>query len=189
MNHDHLIFAEPPVDVDETWHHGGMLGGMTGYDDESLAQSYFMAAAMLIEKVLEAGERGQEVICPVLYLYRHGVELHLKSIVKPLKLNHNLGSLLEAFCKLIKEKYGEVVPLWLTTPISQLAEFDPNSDLFRYGSTKDPAVAKKLTNSGEFWVDLQKLKKTMSKVEMAFARVKVAETQGLEGLTRFIRHA
>jgi hypothetical protein len=83
-----------------------------------------------------------------------------------------------------QSKYGERVPPWLTGPISQLAEFDPSSDLFRYGRTKKPAVSQKLTNRGELWIDLRTLKKTMSLIEQAFIRVGVAESVGLEGLKR-----
>lgn len=184
MKEDHLIFVEPPGDIDETWIHGAMLGGMSGYDDQSLARSYFMAGAMLIEQTLESGELSQDVICPILYLYRHGIELHLKVLVKPAKLNHSIGSLLNKFSLQIQKKYGERVPPWLTGPISQLAEFDPSSDLFRYGRTKNPAVSQKLTNSGELWIDLRTLKKTMSLIEQAFIRVGVAESVGLEGLKR-----
>jgi hypothetical protein len=189
MKEDHLIFVEPPEDVDETWVHGAMLGGMSGYDDQSLAHSYFVAGEMLIEKVLKSGERGQEVICPILYLYRHGIELHLKVLMKPAKLNHSISSLLDAFSLHVQSKYGEQVPTWLTDPVGQLAKFDPNSDLFRYGTTKKPEVMQWLANTGEYWIDLRKLGKTMSLVEQAFIRVGVAEVEGLEGLKRFVRHA
>jgi hypothetical protein len=161
-----------------------MLGGMTGYDDESLARSYFMAGGMLIEQVLTTGERGQEVICPILYVYRHGIELYLKVIIRPAERNHSIGSLLDAFCRHIKSQYGERVPSWITRPVGQLAEFDPGSDLFRYGQTKPSSISQKLTNSGEFWVDLRTLKRTMSLVEDAFRRVLVADAEGLEGLRR-----
>lgn len=189
MKEDHIIFVEPPEDVDETWVHGAMLGGMAGYNDQSLAHSYFLAGAMLIEQVLESRERGQEVICPVLYLYRHGIELHLKVLVKPAKLNHSISSLLDTFCRYVQSKYGEKVPAWLTDPVGQLAEFDPNSDLFRYGTTKKPEVTRRFINGGEFWVDLRNLRKTMSLVERAFIRVGIADAEGLEGLKRLGRHA
>lgn len=34
------IFQEPPENVDETWTHGAMIGGMCGYSDHDLAGSY-----------------------------------------------------------------------------------------------------------------------------------------------------
>lgn len=184
MKAGHLIFADPPEDIDETWTHGAMLGGMTGYDDESLARSYFMAGGMLVEQVLGTGERGQEVICPILYVYRHGIELYLKVVVRPGKRNHSIGSLLDAFCRDVQSKFGERVPAWITRPIGQLAEFDPNSDLFRYGQTRDSSISHRLINSGEFWVDLRTLKRTMSNIEYAFQRVLIVDREGLEGLRR-----
>lgn len=189
MKVDHLIFVEPPEDIDESWTHGAVLGGMVGYDDQSLARSYFMAGDMLIEQVLASDERGQDVVCPILYLYRHGIELHLKILMKPARLNHSIGSLLDAFSHHVQGKYREQVPPWLTGPIKQLADFDPNSDLFRYGRTKPPSVSQRFTNSGELWIDLKKLRKTMSRIERAFIRVAVAESEGLEGLQRLDLYA
>lgn len=184
MRAGHLIFVDPPEDIDETWTHGAILGGMSGYDDESLARSYFTAGGMLIEQILTTGERGQEVVCPILYVHRHGIELYLKVIVRPADRNHSLGSLLDAFCRHTRTKYGERVPAWITRPVGQLAQFDPGSDLFRYGQTRPPSSSQKLTNSGEFWVDLRTLKRTMSLLEYAFRRVLVADAEGLEGLQR-----
>ena len=63
-----LIFKEPPEDLDETWTHGAVLGGMSGYSDESLAHSYFVAGAALIDHALSSDDGVQEFICPILYL-------------------------------------------------------------------------------------------------------------------------
>jgi hypothetical protein len=184
MQASHLIFADPPSDIDETWVHGAMLGGMVGYDDESLAPSYFASASLLIHGVLDSATRAQDAICPILYLYRHGIELYLKVLVQPAKLDHSISSLFDAFCRDVKQQFDEDVPMWLSLPVSQFAEFDPNSDLFRYGQTRNPAVAQKMTNSGEFWVDLRSLRRTMMLVERVFQRVLVAQREGLEGLKR-----
>ena len=180
----HLIFEEPPEAVDETWTHGAMLGGMVGYDDESLAHSYFAAADLLIEQTLANGVRGQDIVCPALYLYRHAIELQLKVLMRPKKLNHDLAALLSEFATHVQVKYNEQLPDWMEKPLRQLAEFDPSSDLFRYGKTKRPEVPQALMDGGEFWIDLRRLKKTMSSVENAFYRVSVAEKEGLEGLRR-----
>lgn len=180
----HLIFEEPPDAVDETWTHGAMLGGMAGYDDESLTHSYFAAADLVIEQALISGIRGQDIVCPALYLYRHAIELQLKILMRPKKLNHDLTALLNEFATHVQIKYNELLPEWMEKPLRQLAEFDPSSDLFRYGKTRRPEVSRALVNGGEFWIDLRRLKKTMSSVENAFYRVSVAEAEGLEGLRR-----
>jgi hypothetical protein len=182
MSEPHLIFVEPPENVDETFTHGAMLGGMAGYDDESLASSYFLAGEALIDHVLSYGEQGQELICPILYLYRHAIELYLKVILQPTDRDHSLGSLFDAFCKHVSSTYKERVPVWVTKPVTQLAEYDPGSDLFRYGQTRPPSRTQRLINEGELWVDLRSLKRIMAKVEFVFRRVHVADQIGIENV-------
>jgi len=179
-----LIFQEPPENIDETWTHGAMLGGMCGYDNDSLAAQYFRAGSALVKHVLSSGERGQDMIGPILYLYRHGVELYLKVILKPEKPSHNLGSLLDAFCRHIRERYNQQVPKWVTRPISELAQADPGSDLFRYGDSRSRPA---LDEGGEYWIDLRVLSRIMLELEYAFERVLVAEEFGLEYLKTTFR--
>ena len=180
------IFQEPPEDIDGTWTHGALLGGMVGYDDESLARSYFLAGRVLAEHVLSTGDRGQELICPILYVCRHGIELYLKVILHPAKVNYSLGSLLDALCRHVRDRYDEKVPEWVTCPITELAQFDPGSDLFRYGQTRPPDSTHRLIQGGEHWVDLRVVKRTMLELEYAFMRVLVADTHGLDALNAIV---
>lgn len=184
MNASHLVFVEPPEDIDETWSHGAMLGGMCGYDNESLARSYFGAAGMVIDAVLASTARGQDSIGPLLYLYRHGIELYLKVLTGSQAPTHSIENLFRSFCASVKKDFDTDVPEWLSRPINQFAEFDPASDLFRYGRTMKPEHGQRLSRGGEYWVDLQSLRRSMDNVERSFQRVLVAQREGLEGLRR-----
>jgi hypothetical protein len=167
------IFEDIPEAVDETWTHvGAMLGGMTGPLD--LGDSYFLAGEALIESVLSRQNHGYELIYPIMYTYRHGVELYLKAIVSPAPRHHDLAALLGAFRAHIESRYGEKVPAWLANPISELATYDPASDVFRYEQTRH----QRLQNEGEFWVDLRALRDRMDRVRVAFRRVMSAEITG-----------
>src|SRR5687768_9291483 len=97
------IFDEVPENADETWTHGALLGGMGGCDDRELADSYFVAADALVESVLADRDslRTRELVAPTMYLYRHGIELFLKLIVRPKKPDHNLDRLLGRLCRLV----------------------------------------------------------------------------------------
>ncbi len=119
---------------------------MIGYDQQDLADSYFLAGDTLIAAVLDERETGRSAINPVLYVYRHGIELYLKCIVQPLERTHSLGALLEAFCRHIRMTYKESVPAWITKPVSESATFDPTSDVFRY----EHSSSQNLQNQGEF---------------------------------------
>jgi len=168
------IFLEPPPDEDETWTHGAMLGGMCGYDVEDLADSYFQAGGILIDTVSNGSSTGREVINPVMYVYRHGLELYLKCAVGSDTRTHDLETLLNRFCHQIREQYHEEVPTWITTPISEFATYDRGSDVFRYENTKHLT----LQVNGEFWIDLPSLKKIMARLRWALRRVIIANRTG-----------
>lgn len=157
------IFREPPPDVDETWTHGAMLGGICGYADEDLANSYFLAGDALIRAVLDGDTGRHDLINPVLYVYRHGIELYLKCIVRPDERNHNLGSLLEGFCRHIRQRYNEPVPSWITKPIAEFSTYDPRSDVFRYETNRDGRNHSQLAG-GEICIDLPSVQRSMRKL-------------------------
>jgi hypothetical protein len=170
------IFQEPPEALDETWVHGALLGGMAGYDDESLADSYFLAGDTLIAAVLEGKEHSYDLIAPVLYVYRPGIELYLKRIVQPQEKDHRLGPLLEGFCRHIRTRWNEQVPRWITKPISEFIRYDPLSDAFRYETSRRDDDSP--FNSGESWIDLRDLRNQMTRLRRAFRRVIVADWTG-----------
>ena len=168
------IFEEPPEGVDESWTDGAMLGGMCGYGDEELADSYVLAGDILVAAVVEGGELGRDLINPVLYVYRHGIELYLKCVVQPEKRDHDLGSLLKAFCQHVQSRYGESVPAWITELVSDFATHDPGSDMFRYGiSRRGSPLA-----GGEAWIRLPRLKQQMALLRRNLRRVIVADATG-----------
>ena len=169
------IFQEPPEHVDETWTHGAMLGGMCGYDEQELAESYFAAGDALVQSVLDGKHDGRNMINPVMYVYRHAIELYLKCIVQPPVRNHNLASLLERFCQHVRERSQEPIPAWITKPISELAAYDRGSDVFRYESDRD---GRYFPTGGESWVDLRSVRAQMARLLFAFRRVWRADATG-----------
>ncbi len=172
------IFQEPPPNGDETWTHGAMLGGMIGHGDEDLAESYFLAGDALVASVLRGEMSGQDVVNPVMYAYRHGIEFYLKCIVQPSKKDHSLGSLLEAFRRHIKERWGEDVPPVIATPIAEFATYDERADVFRYETDRHGRTHESLGHSGEFWIDLPGLKASMSLLRRSFRRALWADQAG-----------
>jgi hypothetical protein len=165
------IFQDPPPNIDETWTHGALLGGMIGFDEEDLAESYFDAADALVGRVRKRKQEGRDLINPILFLYRHGVELYLKAIVRPEKRNHDLTALLAAFRRHVEKRYKETLPEWLIGAVSELARYDPHSDVFRYPESR----SRRLDSEGEFWVDLSRARRHMRFVRWVFKRVKIAD--------------
>jgi hypothetical protein len=135
------IFQDPPEAIDETWTHGALLGGMIDFSEQDLAESYFTAADALVGRVRKRRQYGRDLINPVLFLYRQGIELYLKAIVRPAKRNHDLAALLAAFRQHIRHRYTENLPGWLTGAVSELATYDPYADAFRYAESRSRRLA------------------------------------------------
>jgi hypothetical protein len=151
---------------------------MIGYGDEDLAESYFLAGDTLIAAIANGDADGRELVNPVMYVYRHGIELYLKCIVQPEEKNHSLGSLLDAFCRHILEGYGETVPPVITKPIYEFATYDQRSDVFRYETDRNGKNHEPLGCDGEFWIDLPSLKTSMEVLRRSFRRVLWADRAG-----------
>lgn len=159
------LFQEPPEDLDETWEHGTLVGGIIAgtYDIFSLADSYKLAGDTVLDFALTRGQVG-ELIYPVLYNYRHSVELYLKAIIPPTRLNHNLSPLLERLEALIATEFKSTVPKSFSGVVHDFMRFDPKSTTFRYGDTD-------AQSDGECWIDLPHLKLRMKWLADGFHRI------------------
>jgi hypothetical protein len=149
------ILQEPPDDLDETWRHGILLvgGGVDGY--LTLARNYRECAEAMLEAALKSGEP-RDWGFPVLFAYRHTLELYLKIIGEIDDHTHSLRE-----CVLLVEKrHGERLPSRAREWIIELDEIDPNGTAFRYA---DEAAGKGLRNV-ECWVDFVQFKFAMTHV-------------------------
>ncbi|MBN8590749.1 MAG: hypothetical protein J0M33_03280 [Anaerolineae bacterium] len=167
-NQELKIFLDIPDDLDEMWTHVALFGGMVdgAHDDYSLANNFRQAGDILIQRGLGDID-AHELLYPVLYNYRHAIELYLKAIVKPKERNHDLSKLMKQFNKFIQETHSEKVPAWFEELIGEFIKFDPKATTFRYpGRTSAPE---------EHMVDLPKLQKIMGILSEAFHRVFHAE--------------
>ncbi len=167
---DFKIFQEPPIDLDETWRHGALLGGITAgaYDCLAIATAFKTAGDHLVKGINSEFE-AYEIIHPVLYTYRHSIELYLKAVVKPAQKNHFLKELLEQFSTQMKSKYGSEPPKWVKDLILEFDEYDRKSFAFRYDDTK--IKSSETGDEGEFWVDLTRLKAVMDNLQKGFLEI------------------
>lgn len=168
VNQRWKIFLDVPDDIDETWTHAALFGGMVdgAHDDYSLANNFRMAGDILIQRGLEHFG-AYELLYPVLYNYRHAIELYLKAIVKPVKRNHDLAGLMNQFKNLLKERHNVNVPTWFENVIEEFNKFDPDSTTFRYPGQTNA--------SEELMVNLPELQKIMSIISDSFHRGLLAE--------------
>jgi hypothetical protein len=119
------------------------------------AQAFKEAAETVIDKMEADGDRPTNdiYIFPVLYLYRHGIEINLKSLIQVginLKFferdavqaaldDHNLAKLWNHAKKLLLHRWSESNPAPLKATesvINGLHQSDPNGQVFRYAFDK-----------------------------------------------------
>lgn len=168
------LFQEPPEELDETWRHGSLVGGIVDsvFDTFTLADSYKLAGDTLVDAALSAAE-AYELVYPVLYNYRHATELYLKAVLSPKKKNHDLKTLLQKLRDYLKREHETVVPTWFENVVLAFDDFDPNSTTFRYGDSD--VFSRRTGDSGEFWTDLLHVKKLMEWVAESFQRIRQAQ--------------
>jgi len=160
------IFQDVPEDIDETWHWGALIGGMAEErDDAEVARAFRQAADVLTREALRT-RLPWELSYPILFTYRHAIELYLKAILKPGKRNHNLSTLVDALDELGRTRLGRPLPLWVKERLREFATFDPISTTFRYAG---PARAPEL--GSETWVDYHYLVKTMEVIFRDFEKM------------------
>lgn len=162
------IFQDPPDDLDENWS-GFLIGGMAVTDEFNLARAYKLAGDATVEKASQAGDLSYELAYPILFLYRHAIELYLKLIVRPDNPNHGLTALADQFCILVNQRLNQTVPDWVRKRLGEFSEVDPNSQAFRYARDRQGELP--LVRSGEWWVEFGHLRKTMDVLVAGFERV------------------
>jgi hypothetical protein len=164
------LFEEPSDEIERidpfSGPKGFMFGGMCTTTKQDLGQQYFEAANLLICAIKRDELEDYKLAHPVLFLYRHSIELTLKSLIEwmdaPNVWGHDLASLAERFAKAVRRKFGQEVPNWIIDRIKEIAAMDPDSTTFRYDVV--PA-------GGELYVSLAHLQEAMKALNAALCSV------------------
>lgn len=148
------ILQEPPEDLDETWRHGVFLNG-AGVDEYlELARNYRQSAETLVSTALKSGEP-REYGYPILFAYRHALELYLKVVGEIEVPSHSLQDCI----RLVEKRHGETIGSPIREWIIEFDKIDPVGTAFRYAD--DEAGTLKYA---EFWIDFLQLKFAMGQV-------------------------
>ena len=142
------LLQEPPDDLDESWRHGIFLNG--GGVDEYLehARSYRQSAEALLDSALKSGEP-RSWGYPVLFAYRHTLELYLKIIGEIGDPIHSL----EECVRLVEKRHGQRIGSPIREWIIELDKIDPYGTAFRYADDQAATL-----RYAEYWVDFVQLK-------------------------------
>lgn len=161
------VFSHPPDGIEDPVRTYVLFNEMRdGMELFHLAGAYKTGGDMLVDAAIE-NHNGYEIIYPIIYNYRHAVELYLKSFVGSMANTHNLLKLYTKFKELARDKFGADPAEWFETIIKTLNEFDPGGTAFRYGTSAD-------NPRYEVFVDLSILRTKMNLLSKAFREIHAA---------------
>lgn len=147
------ILQEPPEELDDTWRHGVFLNGGTVDGYLALARSYRESADALLDSALNSGEP-RDWGYPVLFAYRHALELYLKVVGKVTVETHSLKRCLV----MLEKRHHQRLPSQVREWIGEFDSIDPGGTTFRYADEKSEAALQ----HAEYWVDFNQLQQAMS---------------------------
>lgn len=148
------ILQDPPDDLDETWRHGILLIGVGADGYLALARNYRESADALLDLALNSGEP-RNWGYPVLFAYRHTLELYLKIVGE---IDEHIHSLKECV-RLVEKRHGERLPSPARHWIIELDEIDPAGTAFRYADDQTGTI-----KHAEYWLDFVQFRFAMARV-------------------------
>lgn len=135
------LFKVPTEELERedewSWPKGFLIGGWATYSNRQIAQQYFDAANVLVEAIKQNQRADFELAFPVIYLYRHFLELMLKSILDSQPKTHDIGKLTSAVEALVQVRYGQLLPALIKAWLMEFGARDRQSTAYRYGEVRD----------------------------------------------------
>jgi hypothetical protein len=122
----------------------------------------------LVKECLDRGE-AYELVYPIIFNYRHSLELYLKLATNASKKTHRLPELIVELEKYARGKYDGDLPVWFKDRVLEFDDFDAGATVFRYD---DLGVEQRSTgDKGEFWVCLRNLQQVTTDLQSALREV------------------
>jgi hypothetical protein len=167
------LFEEvtPAIYREDAWSgpHGFLFDAMTLPDGEEMSRQFLNAADHLVEGIRRREHEDYRMVYPVLFLYRHAIELLLKSALHNSAKHHRLDTLFADLRCLYSHATGHDAPQWMTARIAELAQFDPISTAFRY-----PEVDKAAWKAAGLHVDVYHLRRAIHELHGAILAISLA---------------
>lgn len=140
-NHTPLLQNELPDHLDESARQDLVVDPKIHLESIDIARSYRNAANLLWENAAESPPISQQAY-PVLFAYRHALELYLKLLGKT---GRNQGHNLEACIRSVEQLYAERLPDKRIPPrlrdwMMVLHELNSDGCQFRYAPEQDPSM-------------------------------------------------
>lgn len=161
------IFEDPPDGLgEEDFYFGTFAVGLGSMDGIEVARAFAEAGDRLLAAAWDRRE-SWEAAYPVLFCYRHALELYLKAVIpEGGKKNHGLDKLWTALYAHMKGRYKARDIRWLCARILEFHSLDPRSTAFRYHDSVPDGHP-------ELWVDFDNLKRMIRAVFWALERIRI----------------
>jgi len=147
------ILQEIPDDLDESWRHGSIFTS-SFFTTFELARNFKWSADELLEIAVK-NDAALDLRSPVLFNYRHALELYLKLLGR---VDEHTHSLKECLVK-VERRFGQRLKEPFRGWIMELDKIDPLGTAFRYFEAED--------NQGlgdESWIDYRHVKFAMQEL-------------------------
>ncbi|HAR37236.1 MAG TPA: hypothetical protein DCS09_00850 [Porphyromonadaceae bacterium] len=155
------VFQEPTEEI-VGMESNILFTGMASLDNLlSLANEFKESGDILFKAIKKQGNL-YDFTNPILYQYRHAIELYLKSILRKPIRTHKLQVLYPKFENLIRVEFQTVVPSWLKEMINGFAQIDPQGDILRYG--EGIAYDEILVNLEQLKIKMDWFSKSMNRI-------------------------
>lgn len=134
--------------------------------DVAVADAYWHAADELIEPALGSGEAWR-FMYPILFLFRHALEIYLKAILRLENLNHARGPMVAELNQRLTVTAGQRLHPDIFSDLEALARIDPTGTSFRYTTIRGKHGLTWVPLEGEYWVPLENLRRRMAVIVAA----------------------
>jgi hypothetical protein len=159
------IFEKPPDDMAERA--GALIinwAGEAGISAPEVRDAFQTAAERLLDAAI-ARREDWAALYPILFCYRHALEIALKAAQPSAARGHTLPDLWNSLRRGLAGHVPTDQINWLGERIAEFAHADPRSTAFRY---HDAVPSDRDT---ELWVDFHHLKATMARLLLMLARI------------------
>jgi hypothetical protein len=160
------IFEEPPDDIE---HRVGALvlnwAGATGREGLEMARAYATAGSRLLDAACAANE-SWESVDPILFCFRHALELYLKALASGNgRRVHPLDELAGRLHRGLQGSYRPEQLNWLCDRVGEFSRVDSRSTSFRYHDSVEAG------REAELWIDFAHLRAVMAAIFDGLERV------------------
>lgn len=112
--------------------YGLVIGGMARPSLYDLSVQYLDAADYLVSCIQKQEVEDFTLSNPILFLYRHSIEMLIKSRLQDAPKKHSLGALLALYKEEVSSRYSCEIPAWIPARVQDISDVDPSSTTFRY---------------------------------------------------------